>query len=397
MATLAIKNLFRKYLDDDITPDEFSRLYEMISNEYDPASLDELLEGAFSNPAFAAGSGDHDPAAVFASLLARIEERKINNTLPAPVVRLRPWRRMAAASAIILFLVSGSIYLYRQKQNSSNQEVAEKKAIRLDTLQGTNGAILTLADGKQIVLDSSQNGSLEKQGNTRILKQGSQLSYKTDEGDQAVVLYNTITTPRGKQYQLLLTDGTKVWLNAASSIRFPATFNGKERRVEVSGEVYFEVAHNKDMPFIVQVDKTEIAVLGTHFNVTDYNDEKTICTTLLEGSVRIINGTQQALLVPGEQGRIERATGKLSSSQVDVEQIIAWTKGRLCLVNSDFPVLMRQISRWYDVDIVFQGAVPKVHIGGFIHRDVNLATVMGFLEETGVHYKVEGKTIIILP
>jgi ferric-dicitrate binding protein FerR (iron transport regulator) len=206
-----------------------------------------------------------------------------------------------------------------------------------------------------------------------------------------------MTTPRGKQYQILLEDGTKVWLNAASSIRFPAAFVGKERRVEVSGEAYFEVARNKNKPFIVQVNKTEIAVLGTHFDVMGYNDEKTISTTLLEGSVRITSGTQQVLLVPGEQGRMERATGKLSSSQVDVEQIIAWTKGKLCLVNSDFPVLMRQISRWYDVDVIFQGNPPNVHIGGFIHKDINLATVLEFLKGSGVHYTTEGKTITILP
>jgi ferric-dicitrate binding protein FerR (iron transport regulator) len=397
MSKIVIQELFKKYLDDNITPEEFSRLYGMISMEYDPDALDEMLERAFSSPGFAAGSEDHDTKEVFDSMLARIREKKGNETFPAPVIPLRRQHWKVGVAAAIIFLIVGGVYWHSHKQNTTDQLVAENKTTKFDAPPGKNGAILTLADGKQIVLDSTQNGSLEQQGNTHLLKQNGQLSYKTDEGGQTAILYNTMTTPRGKQYQLLLADGTKVWLNAASSIRFPTAFRGKERRVTVSGEAYFEVAHNKDMPFMVQVNNAEITVLGTHFNVMDYNDEKNISTTLLEGSVRITTGSQQILLVPGEQGRIERATGKLSSSQVDVEQVIAWTKGRLCLVNSDFPVLMRQISRWYDVNVIFQGNVPNVHIGGFIHKDVDLATVLEFLGENGVHYKTEGKTITILP
>jgi ferric-dicitrate binding protein FerR (iron transport regulator) len=206
-----------------------------------------------------------------------------------------------------------------------------------------------------------------------------------------------MTTPKAKQYRLVLPDGTRVWLNAASSIRFPTAFRGRERRLEVSGEVYFEVAQDKNMPFVVQVDKTEIVVLGTHFDVMDYGDERTINTTLLEGAVKVRNGKQEILLTPGEQGSVERASGKLSSSPVDVDAVIAWTKGRISLANSDLSVLMRQISRWYDVDVKFQGKIPDLHVGGFINRDVDLSTVMEFLGENGVHYRTEGRTITILP
>jgi ferric-dicitrate binding protein FerR (iron transport regulator) len=395
MSKAAIKELFQKYLDERITPEEFASLYEQIQQGYDPAELDELLETAYSNPAYAASSQDHDTNAVFASLLARIEEQKSQLT---PIRRIRYNRWMIAAAAAALLVMAGGIYLFRHEPKALQPLIAEKKKIILDVPPGNSGAILTLADGRQIVLDSTRNGALDKQGDARIVKQGGQLSYKTDEGANATeLLYNTMTTPRGKQYQLVLSDGTKVWLNAASSIRFPAAFKGKERRVMVSGEAYFEVAQDKQMPFVVQLDKSQIEVLGTHFNVMDYNDERAVNTTLIEGAVKITAGTQQIVLTPGEQGRVDRSTGNLSSAPVDVEQAVAWTRGRLSLVDSDLPVLMRQISRWYDVDVRFQGNPPNVHIGGFIHRDVNLATLMDFLEENGVHYTFEGKTIIILP
>ncbi|PSL45411.1 FecR family protein [Chitinophaga niastensis] len=398
MSNIQLKELFKKYLDETLTPEEFSQLYEMIHAGYDPEVLDELLDGVLSNPDFTVSSGDYDKKEVFASLLAKIEEREVKEVLPTPVIPIYRKRWIAVGAAAIIFLLAGSIYWMLAMRNPSNQLVAEKKQVKFDAPPGRSGAILTLSNGKQIELDNTQNGSLAQQGNTRLLKQGGKLSYKTEDAfaDKPMVLYNVVTTPRGRQFQLVLADGTRVWLNAASSIKFPTTFNGKERRVAVSGEAYFEVAHNYNMPFVVQVNKSEIAVLGTHFDVLNYNDENNISATLLEGSIKVTNASQHILLVPGEQGKIERATGELSSKKVDADQVIAWTKGELAISNSDFSGLMRQISRWYDVDVVFQGNVPNVRIGGFLHRDVNLSTVLDFLGENGVRYKTEGKTITIL-
>ncbi|HMI61382.1 MAG TPA: FecR domain-containing protein, partial [Puia sp.] len=202
---------------------------------------------------------------------------------------------------------------------------------------------------------------------------------------------------RGREFELVLADGTRVTLNAASTIRFPTTFTGSERRVEVSGEAYFEVTHNEKMPFIVKLNSTEIAVLGTHFDVSDYSDENNVSATLLEGSVKVSNGPQNTLLAPGEQAKLDRTTSVLSRKKVDVDEVVAWTKGRLSFNNSDLPRLMRQISRWYDVDVIFGGNIPNVRIGGFLHRDVNLSTILDYLADNGVHYRTEGKTITILP
>ena len=416
MTDTRLKDLFKKYLDESITPEEFSQLYEMIRAGYDPESIDELLKTTFSDPGFAVNPEEYDRDEVFASLLATIEKKEAKKPMlspepaPAPVIPLyRKWR-IATAAAVIL-LMAGSIYYLSRRQPSPDHPISQKKPTPFDAPPGHSGAILTLADGKHIRLDEAQNGSLTQQGNTSLVKQGGQLSYSAKDASSAAaptaspnnrsnapeVLYNTVTTPRGREFELVLADGTRVSLNAASTIRFPTTFTGKERRVEVSGEAYFEVTHNENMPFVVQVNSTEIAVLGTHFDVADYNDENNVSATLLEGSVKVSNGPQNTLLAPGEQARLDRTTSVLSRKKVNVEEVVAWTKGRLSFNNSDLPRLMRQISRWYDVDVIFGGNIPNVRIGGFLHRDVNLSTILDYLADNGVHYRTEGKTITILP
>lgn len=315
---------------------------------------------------------------------------------PGGKIYLLKGLRMAGAAAAAVLLLAGGLYWYTHKGGALSP-VADNGEMKFDAPPGHAGAILTLADGKRITLDSARNGTLLQQGNARLFKQGGALKYKETDGSPALALYNTITTPRGRQYQLVLSDGTSVWLNAASSIRFPAVFHGKERRVAVTGEAYFEVAPDKSKPFIVTADNTEITVLGTHFDVMDYEDEKDIRTTLLEGSVQMANRSEQVLLVPGRQGSLKKETGELSDQPVDADQLVAWTKGQLALGSSDLPALMRQISRWYDVDINFQGSVPDLRIGGLIDRNVNLSTVLGFLQDQGLHYTTEGKTITILP
>jgi ferric-dicitrate binding protein FerR (iron transport regulator) len=415
-----LKDLFKKYLENNLTTEEFSQLYETIRSGYDPTDLDELIEATFSDPAYAVPAEDNKKE-VFASLLAKIEEK--DHSIPAtpaftpapiPVVPLYRRRGIAGAAAAILILTAGSLYWLAHRRNIPAQLVAEQKTIKFDAPPGRSGATLTLANGQHIELDSTQNGALTQQGNARLLKKGSKLSYEAqDRPAVSTVLYNSITTPRGRQFELVLADGTHVSLNAASSIRFPTAFTGKERRVEVSGEVYFEVAKNASMPFVVALSRggtlppaadpgtghegAEIQVLGTHFNVSDYNDENNISATLLEGSIKVSSGTQQIILTPGEQGKIDRGTSVLSHQKVDVDEVVAWTKGRLAISNSDLPTLMRQISRWYDVDVAFQGKSPNIRFGGFLHRDVNLSTLLDYLGENGVHYKTEGKTITILP
>ncbi|HVY76228.1 MAG TPA: FecR domain-containing protein [Puia sp.] len=387
--------LFRKYLDDNISPEEFSQLYELInSRDYSPEALDDLLQQTFSNAAPADGITDYNRHEILDSLMARIA---VKEETAMPVRKVIPiHRRRWVAAAAIAILLAGGFYLVHRKQPAPASLIAgEKRWQQFDLPPGKSGAILTLSNGKQILLDSVRNGNLENQGSARLVKGTDMISYEAEQHSREQVVYNSMSTPRGRQYQMILADGSRVWLNAASSIRFPTSFPGNERRVEVTGEAYFEIAPDKQKPFIVQTGQTEVQVLGTHFDLMAYDDENHISATLIEGAVKVKSGSQEQVLSPGQQGSIEKSTGNLSVMDVETDPVIAWTQERLALTNADFGGLMRQISRWYDVDIVFDGKVPDLQIGGFIHKDVYLSTVMEFLGRNGLHYRMEGRKIII--
>jgi len=279
--------------------------------------------------------------------------------------------------------------------------VNNKKEVKQnDFLPGKNTAILTLADGSTIVLDSAKNGALTSQGNTKVIKlNNGQLAYSSS-GATNEVLYNTMSTPRGGQYKLVLSDGSKVWLNAASSIHYPTSFPGNERKVEITGEAYFEVAHDAKKPFKVSVNNMEVQVLGTHFNVNAYRDERTINTTLLEGSVKVTKGSSMSILKPGQQAIIQQAGDdkKITvENNIDVEAVIAWKNGYFSFTNADMTAVMRQISRWYDVDIVYEGKIPDRKFGGEISRNLNASQALKILQASKVHFRIEGKKIIVLP
>ena len=401
MSKSTVADLIQKYLDDSITPDDFSRLYELINNEYDPEALESVLKRSFSDPSFSDGSRDYDLKEVFASLQARIREREAGKVLPlpAPVIPLHRRRWIAVAAAVILLLGVGTYIRMRHevKPNMAPANASKKQ----DVPPGHDGAILTLADGRQIVLDSVQNGSLAMQGTTRITKlNNGQLNYSSLTGKPSEILYNTLTTPRARKATVILADGTQVWLNAASSIKYPTVFSGKERRVEIAGEAYFEIKKNAGMPFFVKragSDET-IQVLGTRFNVNAYDDEDAMKTTLLEGSVKVIRGSNNSVLGPGQQAILGNGNdeGIRVVDDTNIDEVMAWKNGRFQFSNMDLKTIMRQLTRWYDVDVVFEGKVPNIRVGGFIHKDVNLSIVMEFLGENGVHYKIDGKKITIL-
>jgi ferric-dicitrate binding protein FerR (iron transport regulator) len=208
-------------------------------------------------------------------------------------------------------------------------------------------------------------------------------------------LYNTITTPRGGQYQVTLPDGTKVWLNAESSLRFPTAFTEKERAVELTGEAYFEVATNKNKPFLIKTGQSNTRVLGTSFNIMAYNDEGPVKTTLLEGAVKIAEGGRSALLQPGEQGIFN--SGSITTKTVNIRAVIAWKDGYYFFDRTPVQSVMRQIARWYNVDIVYKGAMPKDEIVGRIPRSAYVSDVLHIMELIGIHFKIEGRTIIVTP
>jgi transmembrane sensor len=310
------------------------------------------------------------------------------------VVFKRKWLNYAAA-AILLFFVAGYFLLNKTLNKTKDQPPIAAQPVKKDIPAGRQGAILTLSNGQRIILDSAGNGEVTKDAGVRVIRKGGELSYggKTDE-----ILYNQVVTPKGRKWQLTLSDGTRVWLNAASSIRYPISFVGKERIVEVSGETYFEVAPDKSRPFKINIaGKGQIAVLGTHFDVNAYDDEAAIRTTLLEGSVKVIRGAGSRLLSPGQQAVLDNGTDDIKViNDANIEEVMAWRNGRFIFGDMDLRTIMRQLMRWYDVDVQYEGKVPEIRVGGIIHNDVYLSTVMEFLGENGVHYKIEGKKITIM-
>jgi len=327
---------------------------------------------------------------------------RILEILPAEpkILRLRKWYSIAAAAAILIFL---SIGLYFVVNKPVQQQIAGNQIHKNDIGPGGNKAILTLADGKEIVLTGARNGILATQRNTEIKKTGDgKIIYTNDQSlsdkSSANVQYNTITTPRGGQYQVTLPDGSRVFLNAASSLIYPTVFAGNERKVTLAGEAYFEVAHNSHQPFRVSSNGQTVEVLGTHFNINAYSDERLIKTTLLEGSVRVSRGQKTVVLKPGQQAQIsDRDTDSDISiiSDADIEEAVAWKNGLFILDDHIQPV-MRLISRWYDVDVIYDGAAPDDIFGGEVPRFQNISEVLKVLQLTKkVHFKIDGRKIIV--
>lgn len=323
------------------------------------------------------------------------------------VVVMKPRRKwqLPAAAVILILLSAGTYMMFFSK--TVKQEITKvapvKASLKNDIAPGGNKAILTLVDGSTVVLDSASNGIISQQGNVEVKKLDNGLLAYTINGKQLTendeAFYNTITTPRGGQYQVTLSDGTKVWLNASSSIRFPVVFAGLERKVVITGEAYFEVAKNTAMPFKVKTNTSEVEVLGTHFNVNAYDDEAVVKTTLLEGAVKVAaNGNADLkYLQPGQQSVINKE-GKISVvAHADTEEAMAWLNGYFQFKSSDLKSILRQISRWYDVDIVYSGNV-NLHFTGQLTRNENVSKVFEALALTNeVHFKIDGKKIIVSP
>ncbi len=323
-------------------------------------------------------------------------------TIPSAPVRLRRlhgWRWAAAATVAALISVAAWQWLKRPALQPTTPVIATLPAGH-DIAPGRNRAILTLADGTQIPLDSAGAGQLAQQGNTHIIKLDSgQLAYRSAAGaSTATLLYNTISTPRGGQFRITLPDGTQVWLNASSSLRYPTAFTGRERRVELSGEAYFEVARNAGMPFRIASKEMEVEVLGTHFNIMAYDDEAVLKTTLLEGAVKVTRNGSSRRLQPGQQARIYKENGSMDVLQdANTEEAVAWKNGFIQFEGQDIKAAMRMLARWYNVEVDYRGAVPA-HFRGIIPRNVPVSQVLKMMELTGeVHFTIEGNRIIVSP
>ncbi|HEX6431712.1 MAG TPA: FecR family protein [Niastella sp.] len=326
-----------------------------------------------------------------------------------PIIK-RTWFRIAMAAAIVV-MVGIPVYYYIIRTPAPKELVQTKKQPAPpphDALPGGNKALLTLADGSVIDLDKATIGTIATEGKTVVSKkEDGRLEYLSAHSPLTIdhSPYNILSTPTGGQYHLELPDGSKVWLNAESSIRYPTVFNGNERQVELTGEAYFEIKKNQDKPFRVHFTspskdgvgrKGTIEVLGTHFNVNAYHDEATIRTTLLEGKVKtsMMNG-QWSILKPGQQAVIHHS--QLTIHDVDTEEAIAWKNGLFYFDNVDIQSIMRQLSRWYKVQVVFKGKIPARRFAGQVSRNANLSQVLKILELSKVHFTVEGDVVTVLP
>ncbi|HVW60859.1 MAG TPA: FecR domain-containing protein [Puia sp.] len=305
-------------------------------------------------------------------------------------------RWIAAATTLVAASLTG-LYLWNARKPHQAAAGAPPVAMsHSDLLPGGNKATLLLGDGSMVNLGAAKNGVIRKVAGTLIDKQDGQLRYNVAAAHPAPEM-NTIQTPRGGQYQVILPDGTKVWLNAASSLAYPTAFTGADRAVKLNGEAYFEVADNKDKPFKVMAGNMEINVLGTHFNVMAYEDENAIKTTLLEGSVKVTNGKISHLLKPGQEGRVDRQSGAFRLLEADANEAVAWKNGVFQFGGASIESVMREIVRWYDVDVEYQGRTNE-HFRGTISRSVNASEVFKMLELTGaVHFTIDKKKIIVKP
>lgn len=304
------------------------------------------------------------------------------------------WRRLAAA---VLVLMAVSVTYLLIQHNRAAQKTVALRTEKTKTPSGDKAKI-TFEDGSVLALEDMKNGTAQERNGIRISKEAGTVIYQVlpQNDSDFRVAYNTISTPKGGQYQIELPDGSKVWLNAASNLRFPMAFTGSARQVQLTGEAYFEVAKNKKMPFKVEVTGMEIEVLGTHFNVMAYHNESAVRTTLLEGSVKVAKGADNALLKPGQQATLKYGAPGFIVAEADVADAVAWKNELFSFNNNDIHSVMREVARWYNVDIKYEGAMPKSHYTGMISRNITLAKVLDMLEQTGgVEFEVDGNKIIV--
>lgn len=398
-----IQILASKWLDGTITPVEEQAFAQWYNQFNDEAEL--VLDQVFAQDSIALKQRIH------AELNKKLDEGVEIQKAAPPAHRVhfvrRGWLRLAAA-AVIVGVIAGGAWLLTTNRNQPNLPIVNVAPQGAAIPPGGNKAILTLANGQTIVLDSAANGNVAQQGNGQVTKLADgRIAYQPAGTATGEVLYNSLSTPRGGQYQLGLPDGSQVWLNSASSIKYPTAFTGKERVVEVTGEVYFEIKPQtpkggQKTPFIVKVNTpagagTYVEVLGTHFNINAYADEASISTTLLEGSVKVGETTskQSTVIKPGQQAQLVGTQPIQVASSIDVAQVMAWKTGFFEFDNTALPTIMRQVSRWYDVDVLFEGSPSKERFGGRISKNLPLSEILKLLETNGIRFKLEGRKLVV--
>ncbi|HEY5326489.1 MAG TPA: FecR domain-containing protein [Mucilaginibacter sp.] len=387
------KALFEQYLNDSLPSGDLLELREAIQNDRYQALFDDLLKIAFKEPAFAEIDDDARQS-VFNAISSRIKQQEDTELINNGNRRLIPYRWLAGIAALV-FLTVGAGWFFMKSNDKGQKGNTYAHVIK----PGVNKATLTLANGKKIILTDSLHGQLANEAGVKVskTKQG-EIIYTTgsnEDNGQPALQYNTLTTKRGEQFQIVLPDGSHVWLDAASSLKYPVAFKGTERKVELTGQGYFEVSHNAAMPFIVKTAKTEVQVLGTHFNVSAYDDDQDTKTTLLEGAVRISSAKGSAVLKPGEQAILNNMGLLTINKNVNVGMEVAWKNGLFDFKKAGIEEIMVKVSRWYDINVKYEGKIPETKLTGRMSRNVDISGLLGILQFEGIKFRIEGKNIIV--
>ncbi len=393
-----ISHLFHKYFSDLTTEEENRELARLLQQADIKSDVEHLMEEAWST--FHAGENIFDPDLSKRMLRQILEETPEEPGLSLSSQRNIFWKTAAAAVAFAFCIGAALYYNHSYRQTPVTSPIPDNN-IGQDVLPGTHKAFLTLADGRDILLDQASPGLLTTEGNTRIIKEeDNRLSYQVASGNKSPkTAYNTLRTPRGGQYHLVLPDGTQVWLNAASSIKYPVAFTENSRNVQIEGEVFFEVTPLRrkkgKVPFIVTARNVSVEVLGTQFNVNAYSDEREIKTTLLEGSVKVSTAKSTGLLNPGHEASVIGASTDINISKTNTDQAVAWKNGYFQFREASLQDIMRQLSKWYDLNVHYNGKLPAKKFTGEIPRSATLLQVLEILEINQVKIRITGKDVYI--
>lgn len=400
-----LKQLFDKHLAGDLSAEERIELMGLFLESSLQSQLQELVKDAWWVTGEDTGmAADRKEALLHSVLHSRdikaAQQEPLEEAMEPPVVTMpvarelgRRWTRWLAAASVLL--VAGATWWWMDQQARKSAQVVVKQDVEAPK---TNRARVTLANGQVVDLDSMNNGQIALQGTVQLVKLANgQIAYKNVQGELiAEMQFNTLENPRGsKVISMTLADGSRVWLNAGSSVTYPVAFAGNERKVAISGEAYFEVAHDATKPFYVTKGNTQVQVLGTHFNINAYDDEPATRVTLLEGAVKVSKETLTETLRPGQQAQV--AADIKVTDAVNVEAVMAWKNGLFSFRGTSLEDMMRQIARWYDMKVTYKGAIPERQFGGKIYRDANISRVLEILEESNIHYQINNKEIVIMP
>ena len=386
------KTLLDKYIVKACTQEEFRELFTYLDLPEYRKDLEDVMDQNYRELVPSADAEAVDWDQMYTSIV----------DTPAKHHRRSLWSvLLPIAAAVLIFLSVGLFVLDNYQKN--DQKGMLGKLEKKDIEPGGNKAVLTLANGAKIVLDGHQSGVLASEGGTRISKtaDGKVLYDVSNSADGNVTdtdqnHINTLSTPRGGQYMVILPDRSKVWLNAESSISFPSVFSGTERLVSLSGEAYFEVYKDKEHPFKVKAGTAEVSVLGTHFNIMAYPEEPESEISLAEGSVRVDLGKDSRMLVPGQQASYKRNSAQMVLKSVDMEEVLDWKNGFFMFDNTPIDQVIRQIQRWYNVQVVYEGSKPVVSITGIISRSNKISKILALIEETGgVDFEIGDKQITV--